>query len=71
MWPMAGQGDGDEGLAHPTAPTGTAKSEWYRQVLMADEGRVLRLARRLDSGNASPGTPDDLDEIDRLLSDAD
>ncbi|MGH9278056.1 MAG: hypothetical protein ACRD12_08115 [Acidimicrobiales bacterium] len=54
----------------PEAETQPPKLEWYRHALAvaADSANSERLNRRRELLSSPAGEPDDLSEIDRLLS---
>ena len=50
------------------AVAAATRRDWYRQVIESDPLRKERFARALERIHTNAGVPDDLDEIDRLLS---
>ncbi len=45
----------------------TARLDWYRAAIDRDPVRRERFAAALKQFDTTPGKPDDLDELDRLL----
>ena len=45
----------------------TARLNWYRAAIDSDPARRERFAAALKEFDTTPGKPDDLDELDRLL----
>ena len=58
-------------MGEPDATSATARRDWYRAAIAADPECQARFARSMERLRTTPGIPDDMDEIDRLLSNTD
>lgn len=46
----------------------SGRRDWYRQAIMSDPERLRRFQHNLDRVRSTSAAPDDLDEIERLLT---